>query len=212
MFKEGSRPVAQSGHKKGWFLDECCSITVFDEAFSVGWRTAMQEDCAFTHAEILGLKLLFALMDQVRLSLGCCVSCLSAEYSTTFNSTFKRLCSVEFVLLQHRCLFCLCGSWPCWCWSCGIQVATCAAEFCVQPRCACPTDSATYTADFLISVLPVVTYVLCWIGTKLFNGDCPVLIRVRLLRAGGEGGEGGAGAVIAAMPCIVGRTVLLASF
>lgn len=25
-----------------------------------------QEDCAFTHAEILGLKLLFALMDQVR--------------------------------------------------------------------------------------------------------------------------------------------------
>lgn len=29
----------------------------------LGWHA--QEECAFTHAEILGLKLLFALMDQV---------------------------------------------------------------------------------------------------------------------------------------------------
>lgn len=40
----------------------CCVLLFF---LPVVPATIRQEDCAFTHAEILGLKLLFALMDQV---------------------------------------------------------------------------------------------------------------------------------------------------
>lgn len=89
------------------------------------------------------------------------------------------------MLLQHRCFF-----------VCTVLVVGSAGRVAWKLQLA-----------QLISVLPVVKYVLCWIGTKLDERGCPLLISVRLLRAGEE-----AGAVIAAMPCILGRTVLLASF
>lgn len=43
----------------------CFLVSPHAAEHRTGGGLCTQDDCAFTHAEILGLKLLFALMDQV---------------------------------------------------------------------------------------------------------------------------------------------------